>query len=332
MATLAALAATFAVTAATLWGLRRSRLARALQDLPNDRSLHTVPVPRIGGMGLLAGMATFALLGPPLPAVLIGLLAGWAALALLSSLDDRRSLPITVRLPAHLGVATTWLLGVGLPHGLVATPSGAAVAVALVLGLTWCLNLYNFMDGADGLAGGMAVIGFGICAVGAAQAGDLTLASLCAAIATAAAAFLLFNFAPASLFLGDAGSIPLGFAAGAVCIHGAIQGLWPPAFGLAAFFPFAFDATFTLARRAWRGQKVWQAHREHLYQRIALSGVGHRRLAWMAYAAMSACGAAALTVQARPDAAALIIVALLAAGAIVVAVVARLSVPTRPLA
>jgi UDP-N-acetylmuramyl pentapeptide phosphotransferase/UDP-N-acetylglucosamine-1-phosphate transferase len=156
--------------------------------------------------------------------------------------------------------------------------------------LVWLVNLYNFMDGADGLAGGMALFGFGGYAVGALTSthGDIALALAAATIAGAAAGFLLFNFHPARIFLGDAGSIPLGFLAGALGYWGWKNGVWPVWFPAFTFAPFIGDASITLLRRLWRGEKFWQPHREHYYQRMVRLGLGHAATALIWYLVMAA--------------------------------------------
>jgi UDP-N-acetylmuramyl pentapeptide phosphotransferase/UDP-N-acetylglucosamine-1-phosphate transferase len=140
----------------------------------------------------------------------------------------------------------------------------------------------------------MAAIGFGTYAAAAHFAGDAVFASICLAIAAAAAAFLSHNFPPARIFLGDVGSIPLGFLAGALGIIGWRNDAWPLWFPLAVFGPFIADATLTLLKRLVRREPVWQAHREHYYQRAVRMGLGHRGTALGAYAVMLACAAAAL--------------------------------------
>jgi UDP-N-acetylmuramyl pentapeptide phosphotransferase/UDP-N-acetylglucosamine-1-phosphate transferase len=144
------------------------------------------------------------------------------------------------------------------------------------------------MDGADGLAGGMALFGFGgyTCAAlfGPHPLYELGWAS--AAIAGAAIGFLFFNFHPAKIFLGDAGSIPLGFLAGALGYWGWRGGAWPIWFPALVFSPFIGDASITLLRRLARGEKFWQAHREHYYQRMVRLGAGHRSTALKWYLVM----------------------------------------------
>lgn len=264
-----------------LYILLKTGLAwRLATDIPNDRSLHTLPVPRVGGWGIV-----------PVVAVLMWLRAGelWLVallavlLAALSQIDDRKGLPARVRFGGH--VAAVAVLIVVYP---------ASVAWWLLCGaaflLVWLINLYNFMDGADGLAGGMALFGFGGYAIAAATRGqvDTALVVACGSIAGAAAGFLVFNLHPAKIFLGDAGSIPLGFLAGALGYWGWREGVWPVWFPVVAFSPFISDASVTLLKRLLRGEKFWQAHREHYYQRLVRSGLGHAATARIWYSLMLA--------------------------------------------
>jgi UDP-N-acetylmuramyl pentapeptide phosphotransferase/UDP-N-acetylglucosamine-1-phosphate transferase len=264
--------------------------ARFALDHPNERSLHERPVPRTGGIAVLAGTASVIVFLQhaywlPLALALI--------LAAVSLVDDLRDMPTPVRLIAHLTAAAV-LVGNALWPG---HPLGV---VLLVIAIAWITNLYNFMDGSDGLAGGMAVLGFGTYAVAAYLAGDPVLAALCVAIAGAAAAFLTHNFPPARIFLGDVGSIPLGFLAGALGVVGWQGGLWPLWFPVLVFGPFIGDATITLIRRLLRRERVWQAHRDHYYQRLVRMGAGHRGTALVGYAIMAACAAVALFGRTQP--------------------------------
>jgi UDP-N-acetylmuramyl pentapeptide phosphotransferase/UDP-N-acetylglucosamine-1-phosphate transferase len=166
--------------------------------------------------------------------------------------------------------------------------------VFLALAVAWITNLYNFMDGSDGLAGGMSMIGFATYAWAAVQDGDVGLAVLCVALSAASAGFLARNFPPARIFLGDVGSIPLGFLAASLGLLGWRNDHWPLWFPLLVFGPFVADATITLLRRAARAQAVWRPHREHYYQRLVQAGFGHAGTALIEYAAMLACAAIAL--------------------------------------
>ncbi|CAD6542260.1 glycosyltransferase family 4 protein [Paraburkholderia sabiae] len=251
---------------------------RLATDIPNDRSLHVRPTPRVGGWGIVpVTVVAMLLVAPSLWFVALAT----AFLAAVSQIDDRRGLPARVRFAAHLIAVIAFVA---------MFPAAAQwwVLVALAFLMVWLVNLYNFMDGADGLAGGMALFGFGGYAAAALLSGhpmpELALASL--AIAAAALGFLFFNFHPARIFLGDAGSISLGYLAGALGYWGWRGGAWPVWFPALVFAPFIGDASVTLARRLARGEKFWQAHREHYYQRMVRSGVGHAGTAWAWYAMM----------------------------------------------
>jgi UDP-N-acetylmuramyl pentapeptide phosphotransferase/UDP-N-acetylglucosamine-1-phosphate transferase len=188
------------------------------------------------------------------------------------------------------------------------------MAIAFVFGVAWYTNLYNFMDGSDGLAGGMALIGFGAYAVAAHLAGAPGLASVCAMLAAGAAAFLTRNYPPAKIFLGDVGSVPLGFLAGVLGLVGWNRGLWPLWFPPLVFAPFVCDATLTLLRRMVRGERIWQAHREHYYQRLVRSGLGHRGTLFIEYITMLACASAAIVARNAPVGAQFVVLA----GAVIV--------------
>jgi UDP-GlcNAc:undecaprenyl-phosphate/decaprenyl-phosphate GlcNAc-1-phosphate transferase len=251
----------------------------------------------VGGVGVLVGIAVAAIwVEPALPATV------WAALALLvlvSLADDLRGMPVRLRFAAHLAAAA---LAAGALLGL----SNAGLFLLAVFAIAWMVNLYNFMDGADGLAGGMAVIGFLAYGIAAGLTDHPGLAVLNFAVAGAAAGFLCFNFPPARVFLGDVGAVPLGFLASALGLAGWAGGAWTWWFPLLVFSPFIADATVTLLRRLARRERVWEAHYDHYYQRLVRMGWGHRRTALAAYAVMAVMGAAAiagLTVDAAGQAA-----------------------------
>ncbi|MBN3808164.1 glycosyltransferase family 4 protein [Paraburkholderia sp. Ac-20347] len=271
----------FAACALVLYMLIKTGLAwRLATDVPNERSLHVRPTPRVGGWGIVpVGVILMLWLAPALwlPAVACALLAA------LSQIDDRRGLPARVRFGAHV-VAVAWLV--------VTYPASVPWWILTILAvlLVWLVNLYNFMDGSDGLAGGMALFGFGGYAIAAATSvrPDLPLALSSAIVAGAAAGFLVFNFHPARIFLGDAGSIPLGYLAGALGYLGWRSEVWPIWLPAMLFMPFIADASVTLLKRLLRGEKIWQAHREHYYQRMVQAGLGHAQTAWIWYGVMLA--------------------------------------------
>jgi UDP-N-acetylmuramyl pentapeptide phosphotransferase/UDP-N-acetylglucosamine-1-phosphate transferase len=269
---------------ALLLAAMKSGLAwRIAVDEPNERSLHVQATPRIGGLALVG--TVLVLIGFAAPAHrVIAAIAG--CLLLVSAADDRIGLAVPLRLAAHFtaAIGAAFVLGPVAPWWLV---------VLVVVVLVWSMNLYNFMDGADGLAGGMTAAGFGAYALAAVLAGANELALVSAAIAGGASGFLVHNFPPARVFLGDAGSVPLGFLAAALGVAGCVGGAWPVGFPLLVFSPFIVDATLTLLIRALRGDRVWTPHRQHLYQRMVRSGLGHRRTALLWYCAMAVSAAAA---------------------------------------
>ena len=281
----------FLAALGTLWLLLRHFGHFAL-DHPNERSLHRDPVPRFGGVAIVLGLA-LALLAGAMQLWLIVALALF--LATISFVDDLRRVNTALRLATHLGAA-------GFLAWYVLSPMDLVPLVVVALGVAWLTNLYNFMDGADGLAGGMACIGFGAYAAAGWIAGHSAIAVLSCAVAAAAAAFLVYNFHPARIFLGDVGSIPLGFLAGGIGVLGWRDDLWPLWFPILVFAPFIGDATLTLLRRSIRGERVWQAHREHYYQRMIRMGLGHRATALLAYLVMALCAAAAIYARAEDSA------------------------------
>lgn len=290
----------FTATLLAVWWLTRSGLAL---DAPNARSLHRAPVPRTGGIGIHFGVVlAWLLVQPGLPATL------WLTFAILlavSLADDIRGLPVSLRFT--VSVLASGLLAATLLHEHV----GVAGVLVATLAIAWMSNLYNFMDGSDGLAGGMAMFGFAFYGVAAALAGSTSFALANFSVAAAAAAFLVFNFHPARVFMGDVGSVPLGFLAGALGIVGWIERDWPWWFPALVFSPFIVDASVTLARRATRRERVWEAHRDHYYQRMVQLGWGHRGTALAGYALMLACGVLGLVATTAPVAGQMAIMAAL---------------------
>lgn len=275
-----------AVSALTIGLLLKSRAARLVLDQPNHRSLHATPTPRIGGLGIVAGVAIAGALGGFAVDPRIALAA--AALVAVSLVDDLRSIGAGWRMLVHLACAAL------AAATLVGPAHDAWTTLAAVLAIGWLTNLYNFMDGSDGLAGCMALCGFSAYGIAALAAGDAAFAALNFSIAAAALGFLFFNFPPARVFMGDAGAIPLGFLAAVCALAGWQRGDWPLWFGGVVFSPFIVDASLTLTKRLARGERVWQAHREHYYQRLVQCGWGHRRTLLAECALMLAMAALAL--------------------------------------
>ena len=228
-----------------LWLIKKK--ADWVLDHPNSRSLHSVPVSRIGGVGLFFGIITtwlcFSVVMPVTIWVGIGLLVA------ISFIDDVWHAPVWCRLLIQSIVAA------GFAMALLLEPYGWMMVLCTAVAVVWMANLYNFMDGSDGLAGGMTVIGFGYYGLIAYLAGNNDFAVLNFSIAAAAGAFLLHNFYPARIFLGDVGAIPLGFLAAALGILGWMDNLWSLWVPELIFSAFIADSTVTLIKRLLRGKK-----------------------------------------------------------------------------
>ena len=266
-----------------------SKFGKEIQDIPNERSLHVAPVPRIGGVGLMAGLlAGWALMVTSLMWWIVVPLIG---LFVISLLDDMHNLTVKKRIFAHLAAAAILVAGSGL-----LTQQGLLISILVLLLTVWMTNLYNFMDGSDGLAGGMALFGFSMYGIAALIGHDDTQAMMNFTVGAAALGFLYNNFHPAKVFMGDAGSIPLGFLAAGMGLWGWQQGYWAAWFPFMVFSPFIVDASATLVKRSLRGVKVTEAHREHYYQRLIQMGWGHGNVAIVEYVLMLAAGVSSLWV------------------------------------
>ena len=268
-------------------------LRHAVLDHPNRRSSHAVPVPRGGGIAVMAaiviGWIAYALTIPALLPVIGLLLAAAAGLAAISFLDDLFDLTATMRLLAQFLAVLLGMLVLAdagpVFQGLL--PGWLDLLAAALLWL-WFINLFNFMDGIDGLAGvqtvalalGLALVGAGVGAgagAGAGIGGNWQPPLLM--LAAAAAGFLWFNWQPARLFLGDVGSVPLGYLLGFLLLSAAAAGQWAAALILPAYY--LADASITLARRVLRGEKFWHGHREHFYQQAVRRGFSHATVSTM---------------------------------------------------
>ncbi len=293
------------IALAVAWGLTFALcrgMGPALLDLPNARSLHAAPKPRSGGLaifsGIVVGYLALAMEGA-LPDVMIVVTGCTTLVFIVSIVDDVCHVSPVLRLAVH-AAAALGLVAAGLVSGNLALPGleirlPATVGTVLtVLFVVWMTNLYNFMDGMDGFAGGMGAIGFAACAVLAMLGGSAGLALAGGVVALACAGFLCFNFPPARIFMGDAGASVLGFAAAALLLAADQAQAFPLWIGILVFSPFVADATLTLFRRAWRRERIWEAHCSHCYQRLVQLGWSHRRTTLWAYALMFACAASAL--------------------------------------
>ncbi|PLU84364.1 MULTISPECIES: MraY family glycosyltransferase [Pseudomonas] len=280
------------VGAAALTGaVRRFAIQKSVLDIPNERSSHSVPTPRGGGVAIVVAFIVAVLLlfglGEIDLAVTTALVLGGAGVAILGFYDDLGHIPARWRLLGHFlagawivfslgGLAPITLWGAAIDLGFI----GSALAVVFVV---WMLNLYNFMDGIDGLASSEAVF------VGLAGgliyflSGHTGLGGLSFALAASAAGFLLWNFPPAKIFMGDAGSGFLGVAMGALTL---IASWVSPEFFWSWIILLGFfvvDATVTLLRRLMRGEKVYEAHRSHAYQFASRQFASHKKVTLAAW-------------------------------------------------
>ncbi len=254
--------------------------ARAVLDRPNARSSHQTPTPR--GAGIVVVIVIVAALwaiqiaaGAPLWRLAV-LTAAVAALAAVSWLDDRRGADWRLRLLLQVVAVSAGLVAIGIEP--LAARLGAPpwlVGIPLALGWMWFVNLYNFMDGIDGITGvETACIGVGLVALAVVTLGSVAgqgLAGL--ALAGAAVGFLIWNWHPARIFLGDVGSVPLGYIVGGLLIQAVVAGQWAAALILPLYY--LADATIVLFVRALGGQRLWEAHKSHFYQRAQQGGLSH---------------------------------------------------------
>jgi UDP-N-acetylmuramyl pentapeptide phosphotransferase/UDP-N-acetylglucosamine-1-phosphate transferase len=266
------------------------RAPRRALDVPNQRSSHNRPTPRGGGLvivgGFLVGLLVWLTAGGSLSPRAIGWLVGALLVASVSFVDDLRPLPAAPRLVTHiLGAAMLTLAGIQNPE---------LFPLAFVY-ITLVTNVYNFMDGIDGLATAQAIIAGTALAIAGVFVANPVIATAGGLLAAASAGFLVYNLPPARMFMGDVGSTFLGFSFGGLPLLGNIGvggGRLPVEFGLVILAPFLFDSLVTLARRIIRGERWYAAHRSHFYQRLVQAGLSHGQ-ATSLYAGLGVVAAAA---------------------------------------
>ncbi len=276
-------AAVALVTWAATWAVLRGLVRFGIYDRPNARSSHARPKPRGGGLALMPVLLTAWIVA----AVWLGaappgfwpVLTGAAVLAVVSWIDDLKGLPVTLRLVVQalaVGFGLAAMEGAGPVFQGLLPPLLDRLAAGLLW--LWFLNLFNFMDGIDGIAGVEAgSLGIGLLVAGMVAGWSGANVVLPALLAAAALGFLVWNWAPAKLFLGDVGSVPLGYLLGWLLLAAVMNGAWAVALILPLYY--LADGTITLLKRGARGAKVWRAHREHFYQRAVRGGASHGRVA-----------------------------------------------------
>lgn len=273
---------------------------RHLLDQINERSSHSVPTPRGGGLGLTIALLIAWLVGAWVggDGTLLITAACLAALAALGWWDDHADLPARWRLLGQFSLAATAVAMVGVPAAGSLGPwhldlSPWVVWPIAVVGTVWLINLTNFMDGIDGIAGGQGLVaGAAAGVLLATTTADPRWAALGWATAGACAGFLWWNRPPARIFMGDVGSTTLGLIF-AILVLAQLRAGVALDLALLPLLPFIADATGTLIRRAWRRERLSQAHRSHLYQRLARYWGAHlpATLVWSGLAILGGCGA-----------------------------------------
>jgi len=267
-ALIAILAIAFAASLALTGWIRGLAMTSGLMDVPNERSSHVAPVPRGGGLAFvavsLAAVAAGFLLGVVPRPLASALIVGGSVIAFIGWLDDRMNVAPATRFVVQIGAAW-WAI-----HTLNGSPIGASVGfVATLLGVVWMVNLFNFMDGLDGIAATQAASACVFAAIALGFTADIAIAYCCSVIAAAVGGFLWWNRPPAKIFMGDVGSGTLGFLLATLALashRAATVGSIGWGFLLA---PFIVDATCTLCVRTLRGERPWKPHRDHVYQRAA---------------------------------------------------------------
>ena len=266
--------------------LRKVLLQKGVLDTPNERSSHTIPTPRGGGIALMAvlllGWLGYGLSSPtPIPGFW-QIMVGSLGLMAISWLDDLKNLSAKIRLVVQIAAVVVGFWGMhhsGLTLKLFPEFIPQVVDY-IVLGLAWIwlINLYNFMDGIDGITGiETSSITIGLIALALFLSWPQEYYFLPLIVLATTLGFLIWNWEPSAIFLGDVGSVPLGYILGWFFLLLIEQGLWAAAFILPLYY--LCDATWTLAKRGLRKEKIWQAHKEHCYQKAVQNGASHKKVA-----------------------------------------------------
>jgi Fuc2NAc and GlcNAc transferase len=290
--------------------VRAYALRNNVLDHPNERSSHAAPVPRGGGLAVLVAALLALAAGVALhriaPRHALAFAPGMIVLGLVGWMDDHGGLSARARLAAHLIAAVSGLavLG-GLPDVRLGDTSihlGLVGSMLAVIGIVWAINLFNFMDGIDGIAGSQAVLIFGISGVLFQLRGDGSLAVVAWSMTAAAAGFLYWNWPPARIFMGDVASGALGFMVAVLAVAGE-NGRSVPLVAIAILGGvFVGDATMTLVRRLRRGARPAEAHRDHAYQRLSRAWGAHRPVTLAAAGVTILLGLLAGVATMRPSA------------------------------
>jgi len=250
-------------------------------DTPGERHSHSVVTPRGGGLGIVLTLLLstwFLLPGLELPGFWLNcLLPAFCALALVGFLDDRFSLSVVSRLLVQL-TASFYLLACAYHAGW----SGEVWQwMAMVLAMVWMTNMFNFMDGSNGMAAMQSVFAGSVLAVLFLITGDFPAALLASALVASALGFLPWNLGKAKVFMGDVGSLALGFLIAGLLFYGVIRGNFTiPVAGM-VMLVFLCDSTLTLLARVIKGERWYTPHKQHIYQRLIAHGWSHNKVMWL---------------------------------------------------
>jgi len=249
-----------------------------LLDLPTQRSLHTLPTPRGGGLGIpLFGL--LGIVGTSLPAWVYYLFLSSGLVALVGLIDDLKGLSPKLRLSVHLCSGVIFLAGLELPPNFEYSFIEMWKCPFALVFIVWMLNLYNFMDGIDGLAGVQAVTASASLFLLTEFKGAESYSGIYLTLGAAGIGFLLLNWYPSKIFMGDVASGFLGFVFGSLAVRAAYMNEMPISVFLILFSYFITDTGITLLRRLIRGAQIFQAHREHAYQKLVQRGYKHSQVA-----------------------------------------------------
>ncbi len=276
--------------------IMRYATRQGMLDIPNSRSSHSIPKPRGGGLSfvtlflLFAGICFYAMNVPT--RMSLGLIVPGLAVAAVGWFDDKKNLSVLFRAGVHLIsaiCAVYWLNGLEqISIGPQVIELGHVGFVLAVLGIVWSINMYNFMDGIDGLAASEAVVVATFGGFLSLMSGSTTVALLAFGVSLSVGGFLVWNWPPAKIFMGDVGSGFLGFTFAYLALFsektkGVTLIVW-----LALLSAFVVDATLTLIRRVVSGEKWYQPHRTHAYELAVQVGYTHRQVT-VSMIALTAC-------------------------------------------
>lgn len=257
-------------------------------DRPNKRSMHVQPIPRGGGIviaGLFVlGSIFFIPTWPGIHRCLVALVGGTLVISIVGWLDDQKSLNSFTKFTVQLVIG---VICVGLiqpettiylfTEKMVDLTSFILIPV-IVLWITWIMNVFNFMDGIDGLVASQTIVNAFVLSIWFFYIGDTSIALVCLILCGATSGFIFYNWAPAKIFLGDSGSLSVGLIFGVLAIYGVTKHEMPVIGFIVLYGIFLADTGITLLHRMLKGERWWEPHDQHFYQRIVRTGISHSKM------------------------------------------------------